>query len=165
MRWAKSAPLVVIGLTDLPNSGLAKAHPDHPLAASLRYSSPILLNFNLWKTSNLKDYFVTVEYIDKIIFSCKKNVEEFASCSGIQYVVVMGLPTQIIGLWKVKNARKNLIWQLLIKENVKNMWYQNLWRVSNVTITHKSIDAFFSLQKECIYNISNLKGLEINKKL
>ena len=34
MRWALSAPLVVIGLTELPNSGWAKAHPAHPLAAS-----------------------------------------------------------------------------------------------------------------------------------
>ena len=35
---ALSAPcrtLVVIGLTELPNSGWAKAHPAHPLAASL----------------------------------------------------------------------------------------------------------------------------------
>ena len=32
MRWAYSAPLVVIGLTELTNS---KAHPAHPLAASL----------------------------------------------------------------------------------------------------------------------------------
>ena len=30
-------PLVVIGLTELPNSGWAKVHPDHPLAASLWY--------------------------------------------------------------------------------------------------------------------------------
>jgi len=39
MRWAESAPLVVIGLTELPtelpNSGWAKAHPAHPLAAAL----------------------------------------------------------------------------------------------------------------------------------
>ena len=35
MWWAYSAPLVVIGLTELPNSGWAKAHPAHPLAASL----------------------------------------------------------------------------------------------------------------------------------
>ena len=28
-------PLVVIGLTELPNSGWAKAHPAHPLAAAL----------------------------------------------------------------------------------------------------------------------------------
>ena len=40
-RWASSnvvgiiCPLVVIGLTELPNSGWAKAHPAHPLAASL----------------------------------------------------------------------------------------------------------------------------------
>ena len=132
---------------------------NHLLQGMSMYSSPILLNFNLWKTSNLKDYFVSVEYIDKNIFSCKKNVEEVALGSGIQYVVVMGLPIPTNVIWKMKNARKNLIWQLLIKENVKNMWYQNLWRVSNVTITHKSIDAFFSLQKECIYNILNLKGL------
>ena len=30
-------PLVVIGLTGLPNSGWAKAHPGHPLAAALLY--------------------------------------------------------------------------------------------------------------------------------
>ena len=35
MRWAKSAPLVVIGLTELQNAGWAKAHPAHPLAAAL----------------------------------------------------------------------------------------------------------------------------------
>ena len=35
MWWAKSAPLVVIGLTELPNSGWAKAHPAHSLAAAL----------------------------------------------------------------------------------------------------------------------------------
>ena len=38
MWWAKSAPpLVVIGLTELQNSGWAKAHPAHPLAAALFY--------------------------------------------------------------------------------------------------------------------------------
>ena len=35
MHWAYFAPLVVIGLTELPNSGWAKAHPAPPLAASL----------------------------------------------------------------------------------------------------------------------------------
>ena len=35
MWWAQSAPLVVIGLTELPNSGWAKAHSAQPLAASL----------------------------------------------------------------------------------------------------------------------------------
>ena len=35
MWWAKSAPLVVIGLTELKNSGWAKAHPAHPIAAAL----------------------------------------------------------------------------------------------------------------------------------
>ena len=35
MWWALSAPLVVIGLTELPNSGWAKVHPAHPIAASL----------------------------------------------------------------------------------------------------------------------------------
>ena len=35
MCWAYSAPVVVIGLTELPNSGWAKAHPAHPLAAAL----------------------------------------------------------------------------------------------------------------------------------
>ena len=29
-------PLDVIGLTELPNSGRAKAHPAHPLAAALK---------------------------------------------------------------------------------------------------------------------------------
>ena len=37
--WAKSAPLVIIGLTELPNSRWAKAHPDYPLAASLSNES------------------------------------------------------------------------------------------------------------------------------
>ena len=35
MWWALSAPLVVIGLTEVPNSGWAKAHPAHLPAASL----------------------------------------------------------------------------------------------------------------------------------
>ena len=35
MWWAYSAPLVVIGLTELPNYGWAKAQPAHPLVASL----------------------------------------------------------------------------------------------------------------------------------
>ena len=35
MWWAYSAPLVVIGFTELPNSRWAKAHTAHPLAASL----------------------------------------------------------------------------------------------------------------------------------
>ena len=35
MWWAQSAPMVVIGLTELPNSEWAKAHPPHPLAAEL----------------------------------------------------------------------------------------------------------------------------------
>ena len=35
MWWVKSTPLVEIGLTELPNSGGAKAHPAHPLAAAL----------------------------------------------------------------------------------------------------------------------------------
>ena len=35
MWWAKPVPLVVIGLTELPNSGWAKAHSAHPLAAAL----------------------------------------------------------------------------------------------------------------------------------
>ena len=35
MWWAISAPLVVIGLIELSNSGWAKAHPVHTLAASL----------------------------------------------------------------------------------------------------------------------------------
>ena len=30
MQWAKSFPLVIIGLTELPNSRWAKAHPAHP---------------------------------------------------------------------------------------------------------------------------------------
>ena len=30
MWWAKCAPLVMIGLTELPNSGWAKAHPLEP---------------------------------------------------------------------------------------------------------------------------------------
>ena len=37
MWWAQSAPLVGIGLTEPPNSGWTKAHPAHPLAASLHY--------------------------------------------------------------------------------------------------------------------------------
>ena len=36
MWLAYSAPLVLIGLTELPNSGWAKALPAHPLAASLK---------------------------------------------------------------------------------------------------------------------------------
>ena len=44
LRWAKSAPLVIIGLTELPNSGWAKAHPAHPLAAALM--SEIMYIFN-----------------------------------------------------------------------------------------------------------------------
>ena len=35
MWWAYSVPLVVRGLSELLNSGWAKAHPAHPLAASL----------------------------------------------------------------------------------------------------------------------------------
>ena len=35
-------PLVVIGLAELPNSGWAKAHPAHPLAASLEFHSEIM---------------------------------------------------------------------------------------------------------------------------
>ena len=35
MWWAKSAPLVIIGLTELPNSRWALAHPAHLLAAPL----------------------------------------------------------------------------------------------------------------------------------
>ena len=35
MLWGKSGPLVVIGLTELSNSGWAEAHPAHPLAAAL----------------------------------------------------------------------------------------------------------------------------------
>ena len=34
--------LVVIGLTGLPNSGWAKAHPTHPLAAALSRDPPSL---------------------------------------------------------------------------------------------------------------------------
>ena len=30
VRWAKSVPLVEIGLTDLPKSECAMAHPAHP---------------------------------------------------------------------------------------------------------------------------------------
>ena len=41
MWWAKSPPLVVIGLTELQNSGWAKAHPAHPLAAALWYQNTI----------------------------------------------------------------------------------------------------------------------------
>ena len=37
MWCASSASLVVIGLTELPNSRWAKAHPSHPLAASLTH--------------------------------------------------------------------------------------------------------------------------------
>ena len=47
--------------------------------------------------------------MDEIIFSCKKNVTEVAPGSGIQYVVVMGLPTPTNVIWKMKNAKKNLI--------------------------------------------------------
>ena len=36
IRWAKSAPLVVIGITELQ-----KAHPAQPLAASLQYKSMV----------------------------------------------------------------------------------------------------------------------------
>ena len=43
MWWAKSAPLVVIELTELQNSGWAKAHPAHPLAASLHSMYIIVL--------------------------------------------------------------------------------------------------------------------------
>ena len=35
VMWWAYAPLVVIGLTELPNSGWAKAHPAHTLAAAL----------------------------------------------------------------------------------------------------------------------------------
>ena len=52
--WASSnvvgiiCPLVVIGLTELPNSGWAKeAHPAHPPAAALLYFNTILA-VNLW---------------------------------------------------------------------------------------------------------------------
>ena len=35
MQWAKSATLVGIGLTEIPKSGKARAHPAHPLTVSL----------------------------------------------------------------------------------------------------------------------------------
>ena len=39
MWWAKSALLVGIRLSKVPNFRWAKAHPAHPLAASLHYAS------------------------------------------------------------------------------------------------------------------------------
>ena len=52
MWWAKSAPLAVIRLTELPNSGLAKAHSAHPLAAALNMyfggnSTTIMIHINV----------------------------------------------------------------------------------------------------------------------
>ena len=52
MRWAKSVPLIIIGLIELPNSEWAKAHPAHMLVASLhKYSEKLESEFrcNLWR--------------------------------------------------------------------------------------------------------------------
>ena len=45
VRWAKSVPLVEIGLTDLPKSECAMAHPAHPGTAGLKSKVEILQNF------------------------------------------------------------------------------------------------------------------------
>ena len=37
IRWAQSVPLVEKGLTDLPKSGCAVAHPAHPGTTGLLY--------------------------------------------------------------------------------------------------------------------------------
>ena len=51
--WASSnvvgiiCPLVVIGLTELPNSGWAKAHPAHLLGTSLRSRKTLLISLQV----------------------------------------------------------------------------------------------------------------------
>ena len=79
MRRAKSAPLVIIGFTELPNSEWAKAHPAHLLAASLRYQPDFKISSNICLLIFFKRC-----YLDFQLFSNRKLIQiPFYSISSI----------------------------------------------------------------------------------